>query len=245
MAKSRRDEPGSFIRLTIFYRVVSNIPKNMSVMAMKIITGHSDNPLTFKSHWWGFPDLPERVCFPVFSEPESNIGSENDESEDLLTFICQIRMEDIAPFDRENKLPHKGMLYFFADIDYFLGDPDARNGKIGLWSDGCYKVIYTHETDNLYTHRVVWEDGSEACMAAETMCFKASENYAHGHKLLGMPFFDEVREEASDYISLLQIDEDERWGLRFYDCGMLNFLITEEDLAARRFDKVKLYFHCM
>lgn len=60
-----------------------------------------------------------------------------------------------------------------------------------------------------------------------------------------MPFFEEVHEAAPKYISLLQIDEDERWNLRFYDCGMLNFLIRKEDLAARRFDAVRLYFHCM
>ena len=73
---------------------------------------------------------------------------------------------------------------------------------------------------------------------------KAGE-YDDNHKLLGMPFFGEVRDEAPNYLSLLQIDEDERWGLRFYDCGMLNFLISKEDLAAKRFDKVKLYFHSL
>ena len=46
-------------------------------------------------------------------------------------------------------------------------------------------------------------------------------------------------------MSLLQIDEDERWHLRFYDCGMINFIILKEDLAAKRFDKVRLYCHCM
>lgn len=60
-----------------------------------------------------------------------------------------------------------------------------------------------------------------------------------------MPFFEEVNEAAPGYISLLQIDEDERWNLRFYDCGMINFIIRKEDLAAKRFDKVRLYFHCM
>ena len=38
---------------------------------------------------------------------------------------------------------------------------------------------------------------------------------------------------------LLQLDESEEIGLRFYDCGTLFFLIKPEDLAARRFDDVR------
>ena len=30
---------------------------------------------------------------------------------------------------------------------------------------------------------------------------------------------------------------------RFFDCGMLNFLILPEDLAARRWNQVKVYLH--
>ena len=42
-------------------------------------------------------------------------------------------------------------------------------------------------------------------------------------------------------INLLQIDENDDWGLRFFDCGMLNFLITPADLAARRWSAVRCY----
>ena len=66
-----------------------------------------------------------------------------------------------------------------------------------------------------------------------------------GHKLLGMPFFDEIAWEAEGMLSLLQIDEDERWGLRLFDMGNLNFLITPEALAACDFTNAKLYFHSL
>ena len=46
-------------------------------------------------------------------------------------------------------------------------------------------------------------------------------------------------------VSLLQIDDDDRWGLHLYDMGNLNFLISKEALAARDFSAVKLYFHSM
>ena len=39
----------------------------------------------------------------------------------------------------------------------------------------------------------------------------------------------------------LQVDEDDRWGLTFHDCGTLNFLIRPDDLKKRQWDKVACY----
>lgn len=211
-------------------------------MAIKISTETTDAALASKSHWWGFPDLPDGVDFPARNAAQAD---DDDEGEDLLTFICQIRLEDIAAYDPENLLPHRGMLYFFAALDYFLGDLDAESGHIGFWDEDLYKVIYVPDAEELHTHRVVWDDGTEACLKGESMRFVNVADNDSGHKLLGIPFFEEVREEAPGYVSLLQVDEDERWGLRFYDCGMLNFLISKKDLKERRFDKVRLYFHSL
>lgn len=210
-------------------------------MAIRITTHETDEDLTGKSHWWGFPDLPEGVDFPVAAIHDDD----EKEGEDLLTFICQIRLEDIAPYDSEGLLPHTGMLYFFAELDYFLGDMDAHAEGLGFWSGNSYKVIYSPETDDLHTHRVQWSDGSDACLPAETISFEETPARADGMKLLGLPFFEEVSDEAPDDISLLQLDEEERWGLRFYDCGMLNFLIPKKALRERRFDSTRLYFHSL
>lgn len=211
-------------------------------MAIRISTKTAEGALTSKSHWWGFPDLPEGIDFPAMPD---DANKDNGGGEDWLTFICQIRLEDIAPYDCENQLPHQGMLYFFASLDYFLGDLEAYNGHIGFWPENTYKVIYSPKTNGLHTHKVVWEDGTDACLPAEAVSFEKTGVCDDNHKFLGLPFFEEVREEAPGYISLLQIDEDDRWGLRFYDCGMLNFLISQEDLAARRFDRVRVCLHCM
>ena len=209
-------------------------------MAIKIITKPSRKNLFKKSHWWGFPDLPENVDFPVYPD---RFESDEEDGEDLLTFICQINLKDIAQYDKENQLPHKGFLYFFASLDYFLGDFDAPGEPLGFWPDGSYKVIYTPETNELFTHKVCWEGGEDACLPAEAISFETVGDCEDDQKLLGLPFYEEVREEAPQYISLLQLDENDRWGVRFYDCGMLNFLISKDDLRELRFDKVKVYFH--
>ncbi len=101
-------------------------------MAIKINIQPTAEDLAGKSHWWGFPDLPEAFDWPCGSDAET-----------LLTFICQIRLEEIAELDSEGRLPHKGMLWFFADLDYFLGDLEAPCAGSGEWEPDSFKVLYS------------------------------------------------------------------------------------------------------
>ena len=205
--------------------------------AIRVTTYKTNSPLQGKTHWWGFPDLPDGVEYPV------NGDSDGEDDEDTMTFICQINLQDIAQFDTDRLLPSKGMLYFFANIDYFLGDLEADCEGLGFWDCKAFKVIYDPSCDNLRTHKVYWPDGSPACRPAEAINFGPTNEDEDGHKLLGTPFFEEVCQEAPGMISLLQIDCDDDWGLQLFDMGNLNFLISKEALKARDFSKVKLYFH--
>lgn len=208
-------------------------------MAIKIKTYQTTDHLIGKSHWWGFPDLPEGVDFPCRGEKDE------DGAEDTLTFICQLNLADVKPYDTDHLLPTEGMLYFFADLDYFLGDMDTECEGLGFWPTEAYRVIFAPTNTNLCTHQIRWEDGTSATLPAEAISLKEVSDKTDGHKLLGIPFYDEIVWEAEGMLSLLQIDEDERWGLRFYDMGNLNFLITPEALTTRDFTNVKLYFHSL
>ena len=186
-------------------------------MAIKINIQSSAQDLVGKSHWWGFPDLPEACEWPC------------NEDGDLLTFICQIRLQEIAELDMEGRLPHKGMLWFFAELDYFLGDLDAPCGGAGEWEPGTFKVLYSEDCTDLHTHEYYWEDGEPAVLPAEEMTFEAASETDFGFKLLGMPAMTEGYENENEgLMSLLQLDEEERWGLRFFDCGTVNFMIPAE-----------------
>ena len=244
---------------------VSVMPDSTSVMPDQI--GH----LFAKSKWWGFPDLPEDLDWP--SVP---VNDDGDEYDDPLTFICQIRCDELAAYDPEELLPHEGMLYFFAALDYFLGNLDAAAAPgLGEWEAPYFKVLYSPSVENLHTHSLLYDDGSPACLPEEAIHFSLGSGAlearlataTHGltqktspdlngpgikgnidihdseTRLLGKPFFEEVESEMPGMISLLQIDENDDWGLRFFDCGMLNFLISPEDLAARRWNQVKVYLH--
>ena len=204
--------------------------------AIKIETSPTEKDLTNKSHMWGFPDLPLGVTFPCYKESD-------DEYEDTLTFICQIRMEDISAYDTDNLLPKTGMLYFFGMLDYFLEESDDSPEGLGYWSENSFKVIYAPDCSDLHTHKVFYEGGVPACLPAEEMIFSEAGERDHGLKLLGKPFFEEVPQRG--YVNLLQVDEEDRWHLRFYDMGMINFLIKKADLKAMNFDNTKLYMHCL
>ena len=186
-------------------------------MAIKINIQPTAEDLAGKSHWWGFPDLPEICEWPC------------NEDGDLLTFICQISLEDISEFDTDNRLPHKGIIWFFADLDYFLGDLDAPCGGTGEWKPGTFKVLYSEDCSDLLTHEYYWEDGEPAVLPAEEMTFEAASETDFGFKLLGLPALTEGYENENEgLMSLLQMDEEERWGLRFFDCGTVNFMIPTE-----------------
>ncbi len=247
--------------------------------------GVAGGPLFGQSKWWGFPDMPEDLEYPEVPVREEYVDDAGhdavDEYDDPLTFICQIRCADLAAVDPEGLLPHEGMLYFFAALDYFLGDLDAAvSPGLGEWEAPCFKVLWAPSCENLHTHSILYEDGTEACLPAVPMTFVggcgscgavgdscgaaedacdaarcsdgAAENASglaadypgaigDGFQLLGRPFYDEVVQEMPGMINLLQIDENDDWGLRFFDCGMLNFLISPADLSARRWSAVKCY----
>lgn len=206
---------------------------------IKIETHPTENPLTGQSKWWGEPDMPEE-----FDWPEVTVTDEAGETYDEpLTFVCQIRCEDVAALDPDGCLPHDGMLYFFAALDYFLGDIDTpAYPGMGEWGREYFRVLYAPKLDDLHTHHLNYPDGTSACMPAEAVTFSPCATYDDGHKLLGAPYIEEVRKDmGSDLLSLLQIDCDDRWNLLFHDSGTLNFLIHPDDLSNGQWQAVRCY----
>lgn len=91
----------------------------------------------------------------------------------------------------------------------------------------------------------MWDLPRETCQIIDKLLLKDSA----GHKIGGYPYFTQVdpREENDPHIFLLlQIDTDEvdnkeiLWG----DCGVANFFIFPEDLAACQFDNVLYNWDC-
>lgn len=161
------------------------------------------------NHFWGFAQLPDNIPYP------SN-GEDNP-----MTLVCQFALGE-------------GSVCVFADLDYFFGDIDVDGGHIGEWDSNLYKVLYAPTTQNLHEHEIRYEDGTSAVP-------EPRELTGYPSLVLSKPtcWQDELAQDYPDYQVLVQLEEDDDIGLRFYDCGTLFFLIKPEDLEAKRFDKVK------
>jgi len=212
--------------------------------AIKINYQETDEKLFGKSKFWGQPDLPDDLDLPVIPY---------EDGDDPMTLVCQIRCADLAAVDPDNLLPHEGMLYFFAYIDYYVGalgenndndEADYYNG-MGEWDDETFRVLYSPNEDDLHTHVIEGTDGEPYSLPAEKVTFEVCPAAAVETKLLGLPGDPEVEQWYPDHISLLQLCEEDRWLFRMYDCGIINFLITSEDLKARRFDRAFVHLHSL
>ncbi len=204
---------------------------NMPPIGLRFI--ETTENLTAKSKWWGAPDLPEGCSYPCQDGAP-------------LTFVCQIRCEDIFSYDRNSLLPKTGMLYFFAAIGEYLDgfEIESEHNGIGEWPEDAFRVLYSPDSQNLSPYEILWEDdNTPAYLPAEKIEFFDAQADNDGYRMLCRPFYDEIAECYPDSIALLQIDESDRWKLRLYDCGMLCFMATPSDIAAKRWDKVKFYFH--
>lgn len=198
-------------------------------MAIKLLTQPSARPLVGKSHWWGAPDLPADVPYPTVT-----VADGDEVYEEPLTFVCQIRCDEIAPFDTARLLPREGMLWIFAPLDYFLGERESP-----LDYHMPPRVLYRRQISDLRPYDLHWEDTGESVFRpAEKIVFTVAEHAsADGLMMLGTPYQDEVRLGHEGDVCLLQVDEDDRWGLRFYDCGMYYVFVPARDLARLRLDR--------
>ena len=109
-----------------------------------------------------------------FGTPTLPLGWEEEYEESVL-FFAQIRLADIAPFDKENRLPHTGYLYLFLDTKdgkYHMR-PILRyhDGEPALAIDGFNAVV----------------EGYEQYTAAYLMSFYAAPDGEEGTRLFGTP----------------------------------------------------------
>ena len=195
-------------------------------MAIKLSLNHSERILFCGSKWWGDPDMPENMQYPTIEVVEDG------ETYDYpLTFICQINCEDIAGLDPEGKLPHEGMLYFFAAIDKWLGYDSPTRNDLGEWSKGHFVVKYA-KTINFETFQscMLVDDEDQALTEREMeIVFSECADDEKCIRLLGTPSSADVAGKYPDLINFLQIVPEKNLPLEFD--GELNFLIKPSDLG--------------
>lgn len=191
-----------------------------------------------ESRFWGNPDLPVGFDYPMYVD---------DEGDDYpYFFICQINMEEIAPYDNDNLLPKTGLLSFFAKIDHYMGcfaDTDCISGYISDAED--LKVVYFPVLENLRETVLLDDDDNPVAPDEMQIDFSLKEQpLSEEHMMFAPPSHREWESwdhPFEDWQILLQIDSfvGKDFNLNFMDCGVLDFLIHPDDLANLNFENVR------
>ena len=194
-------------------------------MAIKLTLNQTERVLFCGSKWWGDPDMPENMQYPTIEVTEDG------ETFDYpLTFVCQINCEDIAALDPENKLPHEGMLYFFAALDKWIGYDSPTQNDLGEWSKGHFVVKYAKAINfETFQSCMLVDDEDQALTERELeIVFSECADDEKCIKLLGAPSDPAVAQKYSDLLNLLQIVRSENLDVEFD--GELNLLMKPSDL---------------
>lgn len=183
-------------------------------MAIRIDIGDSHPNLFCDSKFWGDPDMPEDMEYPMLDGRP-------------LTFLCQVACWDIHGFDKDGFLPEDGMLYFFADIDDLLGYDTGVHHQPGEWPKGHALVKFTR-TVNMETFKSIIlldEDDEPISQKAVPLTFSECADGFGGMRMLG--------DAPEECVTLLQIPLDPQ--------RTLKFTIKATDLCFGNWKKAKFF----
>ena len=219
-----------------FFAIFADVKSDY--MAIRLTLNKTERILFCGSKWWGDPDMPENMQYPTVEVIE-----DGEKFDYPLTFICQINCEDIAPFDKEGRLPHEGMLYFFGAIDEWLGYESPTKQGMGEWPKGHVVVKYakTINFETFQTCMLVDDDDQQLTETELEIVFSECEDNAEGLKLLGSPCKEGTRNEYPELGNLLQLASDSVGGITFPESTVLSVMIKESDLKFGNWKKTKAY----
>lgn len=108
----------------IWEKIESKVKNSIKISLNKV---DESEILIGESKIGGSPDLPKNIDWFQFNKKP-------------MSFIAQINLSEINVYDLEEKLPKKGMLYFFYDAEQEIWgfDPKDKDGS---------KVLYIKDTD--------------------------------------------------------------------------------------------------
>lgn len=198
-------------------------------MAIRLTLNKTERILFCGSKWWGDPDMPENMQYPVMQVTEDG------ETYDYpLTFVCQINCEDIAKYDKDGKLPHEGMLYLFAAVDDYIGYESPVENPMGEWPKGRFVVKYakTINFETFQTCMLVGDEDEQLTEPELEITFSECENDEACIKMLA-----EVAGEP-DHISLLQLNSDAQGGIDMQN-RTVDLIIKESDLGFGNWKRAK------
>ena len=200
-------------------------------MAIKLTLEKTERILFCGSKWWGDPDMPENMQYPTME-----VNEDGETYDYPLTFICQINCEDIAPYDKEGKLPHEGMLYFFAAIDDYIGYESPVENPIGEWPKGRIMVKYAKAInfETFQTCMLVGDEDEQLTEPELEIVFSECDNEDEGIKMLCN---NDILQETQ---TLIQMVSDSVSGLNLQN-RRISILMKDSDLKFGNWKRAKAF----
>lgn len=173
------------------------------------------------SKFGGFPDLPPEIPYPTMSGYTGNWGDRKERYEkSAMQLVAQINLAELAEYDKDDLLPHTGILYFFwsgeiAPIHsknrFYEGiadDPDNADIHKVIWYNGDLSALKRTEPPLPYYAKYFTEAFQEAPIR-----FCSDTDYRCMGYVLDTERFDELAELAPDYdIDYLSCNSDKLFG---------------------------------
>lgn len=141
----------------------------------EVILGLQRNQLTIKetlfgkvsgpdaSKLGGKPYLPADFAWPTYKSVEDGITRP-------LSFFCQFNLEKVKPYDKDNLLPARGMLYFFYDCASSAWGYDPAD-------EGAARVFYFENTDGFVPLDLPQELAPEHTIPEIAIKFKPKKSF--------------------------------------------------------------------
>ena len=195
-----------------------------------------ENPPMGASFLWGLPQMPEFLEYPFCKVPGYEAYP--------FFFVGQINCAEAAPFDATGLLPQKGFLWFFADLDYYMGYTEETVRVPGRWDRKAVQVLYSHVGAEELAHEFLTFPAETEMMppAARLITFEKVPDDAPGPRLLGLPadpaagaaFGKAEGTPDGDWLPLLQFPGDED-----FDGACFGFYIEKAALTERKVRRVE------
>lgn len=163
----------------------------------------------------GKPYLPSDFEWPVFTDKEDN-------KTHSLSFLCQINLEEVIPYDKDNVLPKNGMLYFFYECESSRWGFDADD-------KGAAKVFYYENLDGFISLDIPSDITDEFKIPELAISFNSRNSYPMYEEF---DLYNKLEPDFEDYDELLEklgvdLDEEEVNKLLGYANIIQNEILTE------------------
>ncbi|MBQ3723192.1 MAG: DUF1963 domain-containing protein [Bacteroidales bacterium] len=211
------------------------------------------------SRYGGCPDVPEGFEWPC------------DDAGRPLSLLFQLDCAELSKYDKESLLPTSGHLYFFYELSEMNWEGTENSIRVLYYDKTAGPLHRCEYPDSLQPEYRLkesslrlsegdsypryedllpiiqnWEWVDEYAFACQRLLYFPDQ---WNGSFLGYdnPIQESILTDLQDDVLLLQfnsIETGDEYELIFGDCGALYFVISREDLLARKFDNIRFDMQC-